>query len=101
MGSQIASVDEFVDDKAQSVGSVTDVMHWNDVRVFEGSDYARFLEIRFDSSQKLDEFVTRQLDGNVAAEVVVAGLVNDAESAGPQHGSDPIPSQEGRSSRGD
>ena len=92
-GPQILAGDELGDHVAEAVGGTAHVVDGHDARVVQGRQHAGLGQVGLDVGRGGDAVAVRHLDGHVALEVVVMGLVDHAEGAGAEPGRDAVAAQ--------
>ena len=92
-GPQILAGDELGNHVAEAVGGPAHVVDGHDARVVQGRQHAGLGQEGLDVGRRGDAVAVRHLDGHVALQVVVVGLVDHAEGAGAEPGRDAVAAQ--------
>jgi hypothetical protein len=87
---QILGGEELRDHVTQAVGGAANVVDRDDAGVVQRRQHARLGQEGLDVGRCRDAVAVRDLDGHVAIEVVVVGLVDHAEGAGAKPGGDAV-----------
>jgi hypothetical protein len=95
-GGQVAALDELGDDVTQAVVAAAEVEDGDDAGVVQRGQDACLGEVGVGVAGGAQAVAVRDLDGNVAAQVLVVTSVDDAKAALAQLRRNPIPTQTSR-----
>src|SRR5262249_31111291 len=93
---QVAAIDEFRHDEAQAVLGATQIMNGHDVNMIEAGENSSFGQIRFGIFGPGEAFTVRDLDRDIALELVVEAAIDNTEPAGTQQGGNTVTTESGR-----